>query len=500
MNRRHLATTLLLVLVACGSGGGSDTPDAKTVDVPQAADLAAEVPADDVAFADAPADAPSDTPADTPTDAPWTPPFDPVVCGGDPYAWLPPGGMGAIVSFEPADLFPELPAETINALLAQSGFATIGTVPYGARNYKLRYVTQDRGVTREATAMVAIPVGTPAGQALPAAAFLHGTTGFMDDCAPSAKATEAWIPATLMASLGYVAVAPDYLGMLGFGEKSPPGTIHPYCIAEPTAIASLDSIRALLKVVEANPDFPRADGKRVVLWGGSEGGYAALFADRYAPHYAPELELAAVVALVPPTDLQALAVYGTNHWGATGITLMAAFASMRAWYGHPADLTGVLTDDEPHHLATSVPVWLATTCKPEGDYSDVTQLSQVYLASFLASVSAGDFDAVAPWGCYLEKNGLLGSPVPRVGKAPILTGWAENDDLVITATERKSFENLCASGYRMEYFECAGLGHSEGGLAGLPYARKWTEARLRGDPWDEAKVCKVSAPVDCGAL
>ena len=60
---------------------------------------------------------------------------------------------------------------------------------------------------------------------------------------------------SILSSLGYITIAPDYIGMLGFGEPSPEGSIHPYLIAAPTALASLDAVRAALAYLAADPDL-----------------------------------------------------------------------------------------------------------------------------------------------------------------------------------------------------------------------------------------------------
>ena len=64
---------------------------------------------------------------------------------------------------------------------------------------------------------------------------------------------------------GMAVVAPDYLGMSGWTGSS--DTLHSYFVAEPTAIASLDSLRALQNTLvredialDVNPD-------KVVVWG-----------------------------------------------------------------------------------------------------------------------------------------------------------------------------------------------------------------------------------------
>ena len=83
-----------------------------------------------------------------------------------------------------------------------------------------------------------------------------------------------------------VVVAPDYFGMNGWGEGS--DMTHPYGVAEPTAIASLDSLRAVMDLSKIR-DIPVPDKDKLVIWGASEGGFAALWSDRFLPHYAPRI-------------------------------------------------------------------------------------------------------------------------------------------------------------------------------------------------------------------
>ncbi len=101
---------------------------------------------------------------------------------------------------------------------------------YDVQTWRIRYTTQDRGRAVEATMLLSFPLG--AGE-VPTFAWLHGTTGFTDACAPSAMGIEGGAFNLLFASLGYVVVAPDYLGMNGFGE--PADALHPYLVPEATA-------------------------------------------------------------------------------------------------------------------------------------------------------------------------------------------------------------------------------------------------------------------------
>lgn len=478
----------LVVLVMWGCGGNAGGPDSS-----------ADVVTD--AFTDSdPSDLSDEADRSDGSDLPWAPPFDPTVCGATPHAWLPPERTGSVVSFEPTEEYPEMPADLVRALAeSQDGGRPHPELQYGSRNFNLRYVTQDRGRPVEATAVVGIPTGLAEGASLPLAIFLHGTTGFMDECAPS-RGPDGALAVTLLSALGYLAVAPDYIGMNGFGEGSPPGTIEAYLVGEAVALGSLDAARAALEAVAEVEGAPRPDPSRTVVWGGSQGGHGAFFVERYAPHYAPEIRLAAVVALVPPTDLLGLARYGATTWGETARTMTAVLAAMGDWYGNPRDLGAVITDVSPAFLASSLREWMATGCGSPPVFREVQSLEETYTGDFLEKAAAGRWDELDPWGCYLGVNSVHGSPVPRVRDVPVLATFGERDDLVITPVELADMERLCGQGYRIEVLECAGEGHTSGLVSMVSYAHAWTQARIRGDPWDPARVCHLVGPEDCAAL
>ncbi len=429
------------------------------------------------------------------------PPFAPGACGIAPYSWLPADQVGQVVTFEEAFLTDLEPA-TVDDLLAGAGFEALTPVSYGVRNFLLRYTTQDRGALVEATAVVGVPLGLAPDAQVPVAMWLHGTTGFVDACAPSRK-IDGLAASILLASRGFVTVAPDYIGLTGFGESSPDAFPHPYMVAEPTALAALDAVRAALAAV-ADPSHAAdlavtGDPARVVVIGGSQGGHGALFTERYAPHYAPELTLAAVAAAVPPSDLVSQSEWAAAHWGRTATTLAPAVVSMSRWYGAPDDLGGVLTDLPPLHLSTGLAQLMAEHCGVPPALDALDDLDQLYQPAFLAAAAAGDWDALPPWGCYLAENSLPTTSVPRVSDTPILTVYGELDDIVRTPLERASVATLCAQGYRIEYLECAGEAHTGGGVAAMPYMMDWLDARLSDAPWPAADLCVVGDPVDCRA-
>jgi len=419
-------------------------------------------------------------------------------CGGKTHEWRPVEQVGGLLEIE-EDVLSGLTPELLDQIMIEIEHPELTPVPCGVRNFRFRYVTQDRGELVQATAVMGVPFGVDTSQPFPIGLWLHGTTGFMDDCAPSAG-MEGAAQTSVMTSQCFVSVAPDYVGMLGFGEPSPPGAIHPYLVGEATAVASWDSVRAALAALEQLDMGVEADPMRTVLIGGSQGGHAVFFADLYAPYYAPEFGVVAAAAAVPPTDMVGQAAFAVSSFGPPSFGLMALLTAQRAWYGIPDNMLGVLTNSEPYYVATQLPLLMSQTCHPVGDYSDMDTLPELFAQDFLDKASAGEWDALPPWGCFVSEASVRHTSVKRISDTPFIATYSEFDELVNTQVERESVKALCDSGYRIEYLECQGKSHSAGGIAALPYVFGWLDDRLQGKPWSQDKICDVLPPVDCEGL
>jgi pimeloyl-ACP methyl ester carboxylesterase len=141
---------------------------------------------------------------------------------------------------------------------------------YAVTTYRLTYVTRDgdgRDVT--ASALAAVPM-KPDGQPSPVMSWQHGTL-FEDKRVPSNNAPLSE-PAVLMASLGYIVVAADYVGY-GASKNVP----HPYLMSAPTASAVVDLLTAA-KYWRATSGLQ--DNGQLFMAGYSEGGYATMAALR----------------------------------------------------------------------------------------------------------------------------------------------------------------------------------------------------------------------------
>ncbi|MBB3287325.1 MULTISPECIES: lipase family protein [unclassified Rhizobium] len=88
---------------------------------------------------------------------------------------------------------------------------------------------------------------------------------------------------------GWVVVATDYPGL---GTSGP----HAYLVGNAAGYAVLDAVRAAQGV-------PRVGaGSRFAVWGLSQGAHAALLTGQVAGRYAPDLQLAGVIAAAPSAN------------------------------------------------------------------------------------------------------------------------------------------------------------------------------------------------------
>lgn len=206
-----------------------------------------------------------------------------------------PGRAGAVAGKQPLGRpCPHPHSRAGPGRLARAGR---GAALSGGVAWRLEYTTLDaNGSEVRASGLISVPQ-KPAGSTSPVLSYQHGTI-FRDAEAPSNNAVPGEV-AVVLASLGYVVVAPDYVG---FGASR--GTPHPYLMSTPTAAAVIDLLTAS-KVWRAQNQV--ADNGQLFITGYSEGGYATMAAHRAlqasgSPHLA-DLRMAVVGA--GPYDVQA---------------------------------------------------------------------------------------------------------------------------------------------------------------------------------------------------
>jgi len=408
-------------------------------------------------------------------------------CGVPTFGWLNDPSLG--------DVTAKGAVETISSS-ASGVVLAVGKVKvaesHEVQMQQIAYVTQDRGTKLEATALVGWPSDFEQRANLDVVLLLHGTAGFNDSCAPS-KGNDTRTLAAALASLGYVVVAPDYIGLRGMG--APTGFLHPYLVAEPTAIASLDAVRAVGKLL-AKGDAPVCATTRFATLGGSQGGHAALWVDRVAASYAGELTHVGVVATVPPADLLGESQRALSSFVQASKNVAALFGASSDWYGVKSKLSQVFVPPGD----VEIPKAMAASCSP--DLGAPKDLAAIFAAPLLEAGKSNDtLRAYAPWGCILVENGLTTTKVAR--PAPAYPGYGvlfvtgASDQLVNTPIERESFATLCKQGMKMEYLECDGASHTQATTWSLPEITDFIRDRFAGKQPDAAKSCVVAAPSKC---
>lgn len=403
-------------------------------------------------------------------------------CGLAEYSFLPTDRMGEIVSVQEREEL-SLGLDAINALVSNFDLP-LPSPQYSVRTFYIQYKTQDKGKEVLATGMVTLPERE--GSDIPILLWEHPTMGFADECAPTAIGVVGAAYPILFASLGMAVVAPDYIGMQGW--KGDSDSLHPYVVAEPTAIASLDSLRALQYTLEREDIALDVNPKKVVLWGASEGGFAALVSDRYMPYYAPEFTSIATVAAIPATDPMALAQHGVQTYGPTSAGILGAQVTHNQWYEGGRALSEVMN----HDLAAIIEQTMEEECGDFDVFDSYQGVNEIFSPSYQEGVQMENLE---PWTCYLKENSVMGMPVSLQSVAPTFIITAENDDLAIAAPVHQDIEQLCAQGYKIEHVQCAGLGHVDGALDTLGIQWDWIQGQLEGRALNEE--CIVQTPTIC---
>lgn len=141
---------------------------------------------------------------------------------------------------------------------------------YAVNSYRLEYLTSDaQGQPVLASGLVSVPVKAQ-GAASPVLSYQHGTM-FQNAEAPSNHAVPSEI-SVILASLGYIVVAPDFVG---YGASA--GTPHPYLLAAPSAAVTVDFLTA---AGTWRRKAGVSDNAQLFMTGYSEGAYVTMAAHR----------------------------------------------------------------------------------------------------------------------------------------------------------------------------------------------------------------------------
>jgi pimeloyl-ACP methyl ester carboxylesterase len=329
-------------------------------------------------------------------------------------------------------------------------------LPKNVRGWRILYATTVDDTT-PATAVATVFAPTdPTADPRPVIAWVHGTTGLLQKCMPSLlSAASKGIPERdRIVMAGWVVVATDY----SFAEKGGP---HPYLIGEGEARAALDSVRAARQMSELML------GKRLVVWGHSQGGHAALWTGIVGPRYAPDLEIRGVAAIAPAANIK---------------NLLAMNVEVDKWFGPYLALSysrfypDITFEQAVRPEALDAARQIVNLCDflPREDQERMAALAATFEGPALAIGSNKTLQA------RLEQN----TPESRI-EASVVIAQGLSDMVVPPSATGAYVEERCAAGQQLEYWTFAGRDHLTVIQPGTPLEEpliKWTMARFANEP------------------
>jgi acetyl esterase/lipase len=352
-----------------------------------------------------------------------------------------------------------LPAGPPGTIIRQEPIAQ--GIPEGTKAFRILYLSI--GLDGKPVAVSGVVMGplSPATEPRPVIAWTHGTVGVVSGCGTSHTSDPfKYIPdlAALVRD-GYIVTATDYPGL------GTPG-IHPYLIGSVEAASALDSVRAAqnLGVGASN---------RFAVWGHSQGGHAALWTAQSAAKYAPELELVAVAAAAPATDLTAM-VRASRDTKPGGILVPEALYAWDAFYPD-ADFARAI---KPEYLDQETKIARICITTPAA-FLTVAGGDIPIPAQFLAL----DPTETEPW----KTIGAENSPTGPIA-APILIAHGAADGVVPYEFSVAEVGRRCAAGERVLFLGVPGGTHDDGIHLTQDVTAGWIEDRFAGKP----------APTSCG--
>ncbi len=192
-----------------------------------------------------------------------------------------------------------LDAAALRDRLGRTGFDA-ADARFGADAYRVRYRTVGvSGAPTVASGLVVLPRN--GNRALRAVSYTHGTRTGRTDVASLDASNMDRGAALLIASRGYAAIAPDYLG-LGLGEGP-----HPYMDAASEASASLDMLDAARTVSAGQHRMLRHS---VFVTGFSQGGHAAMALGKALQPGWGQWRLGALAPISGPLDVEQAEIPG----------------------------------------------------------------------------------------------------------------------------------------------------------------------------------------------
>lgn len=386
-----------------------------------------------------------------------------------PISWSGDGGVPAFYTW--TDAIPAKPGVMLRTepLPAEFSLPDAGVA--------LRILYSSTGWPKAAPITVSGALFIPKGKApkggWPLIAWSHGTTGYADVCAPSARPRSDRDAKYLNDWLkdGYAIVATDYQGL---GTPGP----HPYLQYKSEGMSVLDSVRA---VQQKFPELSR----RVLTMGQSQGSAAALGAALIAPEYAPELQIKGTVAtgIVAVTDAVGKAPQVKDS---------EIYAAPKA-YGNSAFevlfFLGTVRSTDPEKIRPedyiSKEGWPLLENAQHSCFRDLVkdaETMKISMASFYKR-PIDDLEAIA------DKTGNFPSVYL---KTPVFIGTGLADDMAKTSKQYNFISAMCAAGTTVQWHYYPHATHGSAVPRSREHSPAFVDAVMHDRPVDN--LCSTLTP------
>ncbi len=318
--------------------------------------------------------------------------------------------------------------------------------------YKIQYVSSvpDRRQSRVPVTGVVVVPNTPApAGGYPVVSWAHGTTGTGDVCAPSNGPPFGPPGLAELLAAGFAFVGTDYYGQDGFQ----PVAVHPYLVGEIEGRNVLDAARAV------HNGF--GGGDRVVAWGYSQGGHAALWARAIADDYAPELDVLGTVSFAPVTSIGEFVTPGLRNPDLVAIPIEV----VKGW---ATGYKQVEFDDVLVPVIAELARLSVQSCS--GDLGPVP-------GTPIGTYFRSDPTNIQAWSEAADLN-----DAPTVDGSPLFMTHAAPDVLVPVRGSDVFVEHVCAERSDIEYIREPEGNHGTAYLYYVEPAIAWTIAREQNRP------------------
>jgi pimeloyl-ACP methyl ester carboxylesterase len=325
------------------------------------------------------------------------------------------------------------------------------TAVEGGTAWRIMYLSESlEGEPITVTGVVIVPDGEPPAEGWKLLSVAHGTTGIGDDCTPSHNENDIY---TLLAGeylkAGYVVAITDYEGL------GTPG-IHPYLVGESEGRGVVDAARAARQL----PDV--TVGERYAVWGYSQGGHGAAWANEISAEWAPELELVGSVAGAPPSEMAVI----FQALGTTPLSPDFFFMTI-------AGYAEAYPDADPADILTPAGLELLEQAD-DGCFGMGDKLAGRPMSDFVKP----DFTEAEAWQTHLAAN----DPGQTAVDSPLLILHSEADSTVPAGLSAAMFGRMCETGQVVERRTYTkGHGHGEAVPDTVADGFTWIQGLMSGE-------------------